>query len=353
MLTITGKVEYADWADRYRMKTFAPPEHIIFGARFPHIQRGSEGSRQYVFSTTNYNLFLNESDLDDNGTFTIGSLLKADKNCPYCLRWTSITLPECELMCKTCSLLTEKHAGTQTADEIRSSDWLKLKKAYLHETPRIYRCKLLSTLLNCTTTSAQRRFAEAYYQLAISWLGFSDDVISRFCDTHKTYGGVPRSFDRSHIGSWSKAIENEKVIRGILDSLEAPAMIPQVWIRWIHGTPGCVKLEEKEWGCVDFLFIYRNELHVVEIYPSLRHTGYSLDGNVATSEERLSSRLNLEENLRNRGYKLHRFSEWEILNANESELPDLVSEAVGISLSSFKPKMSPQQWPRNAHIDVS
>jgi hypothetical protein len=344
VISISGKAEFVDRADGYKMKTFDPPEHIIFGPGFPRIQNANEGSRQYAFSTTNYNLFLKQSDLDDNGTFTISSLLKTEKNCPYCLRWTSVTLPECELTCKTCSLLTRECDGTQARDDVMLSDWLNLKRAYIHEAPRIYRCKLLSTLLNCTTTSAQRRFAEAYYQLAISWVALSDATIARLRDERKIYGSFPNS--------WSEATENQKVVREILHSLEMPAMIPQVWICCVHETPERLELEEKEWGCVDFLFIYRNKQHVVEIYPSLRRTGRIFDGNIAAAKERLGSRLHLGQYLLNRGYELHRFSEREIFEANEWELPDLMSETLGISLCSIKPEMPSQGWPQNANVSM-
>jgi hypothetical protein len=53
---------------------------------------------------------------------------------------------------------------------------LEPERVHLNEAPKLYECELLSALLRCTTTPAERKFAEAYYHLAISWVDFPEDA---------------------------------------------------------------------------------------------------------------------------------------------------------------------------------
>jgi hypothetical protein len=309
------------------VKTLNVPNHIIFGPRSPRMQVAIEGARQYVFSMTNYNLYREESDLDDRGTFTIGSLFKADKNCPYCLRWTNITLPECELTCKRCSMLVE---NLPLMHNILPYGGLKPERVHLNEAPKLYECELLSALLRCTTTPAERKFAEAYYNLAIASVDFPEDDLFCFRNLRKAYGDFALSLEGR---------EPKEVIRAILNSLAAPALVPQVWFNCAYENGHPQESAMKVPKCVDFMFVLENRLHVVEIDSPSQCGKSELSGKWMADEETYSTRLEMERYLRSCGYEVHRLRGYEILNASESELIDLVTDALGMSLGHFKSKL--------------
>jgi len=321
------------------MRTSNLPNQIIFGSKLPQIETIIEGSKRFVFSKNNYNLYREESDLDAKGTFTIGSLFKVAKNCPYCLRWTSISLPECETACEPCSMLAEKYEELRAGDALVSDDSLALRRVLLRKDPDLYECELISTLLSCTTTPAQRKFAEGYYKLAISWMDFPEDALFCFRNLGKTFGDFLQSWYEEQPRLSPEAKELKKMIRAILDSLEAPALIPKVWFNYTytHGEPH--ENEVKVPHCVDFLFILENELHVVEIDSPSHYVRPDSSGKWVVDEETYTTNLKIERYLQNQGYKVHRLSSYEILNASESGLIELVIDALGMSPSHFKPKL--------------
>jgi hypothetical protein len=320
------------------MRTLNLPNQIIFGSKLPQIEVMIEGSRQFMFSKNNYNLYREESDLDAKGTFTIGSLFKAAKNYPYCLRWTNITLPECETACEPCSMLAEKYEELRTGDALILDDSLALRRVVLREDLYLYGCELISMLLACTTTPAQRKFAEGYYNLAISWMDFPEDALFCFRNLSKTFGDFLQSwYENNRLAPEAK--EPKQVIRAILDSLEAPALIPQVWFNYTYTRGQLQESGVKVPHCADFVFILENELHIVEIDSPSHYARLDSSGKWVVDEETYTTNLKIERYLHNQGYKVHRLSDYEILNASESELIELVIDALGMSPSHFRPKL--------------
>jgi very-short-patch-repair endonuclease len=91
--------------------------------------------------------------------------------------------------------------------------------------------------------------------------------------------------------------------------------------------------------CVDFIFIFENELHIVEIDSPSHYARPDHSGKWVADEETYATNLQVERYLYSQGYKVHRLSSREILNASESELIELVIDALGMSPSHFKPKL--------------
>jgi len=321
------------------MRKLNLPNQFIFGSKLPQIEMTTEGSRQYTFSKNNFNLFREDSDLDDKGTFTIGSLFKVAENCPYCLRWSNVTLPECETTCEPCSLLAEKYEELKAGHEKIPDGVLNLREVHLFKAPQLHKCKVLSVLLGCTNTTAERKFAEAYYHLAISGMDFPDHDLFCFRDLRKTYGDFLHSWHENLVRSSQKAREPREVIDAILNSLVTPALIPQVWFNYTHMHDQSHQNGVKVPHCVDFIFICENELHVVEIDSPSHYAIQDSAGKWLADEETYTSSLKTERCFHIQGYKVHRFSNYEILNASESELIDLMIDSLGMSPSHFKSKL--------------
>ena len=321
------------------MKTLNIPKHIIFGAKLPLIEMIIEGSRQYMFSMNNYNLYREDSDLNGRGTFTIGSLFKMARNCPYCLMNTSVILPECETTCEPCSLLAEKYEELYTASDRVPGGSSKLRKVRLHKVPHLYECEVLSALLGCTTTPAEKKFAEAYYNLAISWMDFPEDAMFCLRDLRETYENFLQSCYGNQPQLSPEAKEPREVVGAILDSIVAPALIPQVWFNCSSAEERQNENEMKAPKCVDFILIFENKLHVVEIDSLSRYLRLGSSAKWVVDEETFTDTLRVDRYLCSRGYVVHRFSEWEIINASESELIDFLSDVLGLMPRHFKPKL--------------
>ena len=321
------------------MNTRNIPKHIIFGAKPPRIEMTIEGSRQYMFSVNNYNLYREDSDLNGRGTFTIGRLFKIARNCPYCLINSSVILPECETTCEPCSLLAEKYEELCTASDRMLEGGSKLRKVRLHKVPHLYECEVLSALLGCTTTPAEKKFAEAYYNLAISWMDFPEDAMFCLRDLRETYENFLQSCYGNQPQLSPEAMEPREVVGIILDSIVAPALIPQVWFNCSLAPEQQSENKIKAPTCVDFVLIFENKLHVIEIDSLSRYLRLGSSGKWVVDEETYTDNLRVERYLCSRGYEVHRFSEREIINATESELIDLLSDVLGMMPRRFKPKL--------------
>ena len=321
------------------MKAWEMPNHMIFGAGLPRIEMTTEGTKDYTYSRNNYNLYREDCDVDEKGTFSIGCLFKAARNCPFCLRWTNVTVPVCEATCEPCSILAEKYEELRTRDGAIPGNGSRLRRIHLHKEPHLYECEVLSALLGCTTTPAERKFAEAYYRLAISGMDFPEDAVFCFGDLRKTYGDFLQSWHEDQPRLSPEAREPKEVIRAIIECLAAPALIPKVWFDCTYAPGEQAESRMKEPTCVDFLFIFENKVHVVEIDGPSHYARRDSSGRWMADEEAYTTNLKLERYLHIRGYEVHRLSDWEVLNATESELIDLLSDVLGMAPRHFKPRL--------------
>jgi hypothetical protein len=236
-------------------------------------------------------------------------------------------------------MLTKKCEELKASDTLVLDDALTLRKVLLHQAPHLYECELISTLLDCTTTPAERKFAEGYYNLAISWMDFPEDALFCFRNLSRTFGDFLQSQYENRPDISSEPKEPKEAIRAILDSLEAPALVPQVWFNCIYTRGQSLENGVKVPHCVDFIFIFENELHVVEIDSPSHYARPDHNGKLVVDEETYVTNLKVERYLNSRGHKVHRLSSCEILNASESELIELIIDALGLSPSHFKPKL--------------
>jgi hypothetical protein len=244
------------------------PYPIIMGPQQPELRLHG----QVHYSLTNRNLFVPESRIDQDGTYSISEFLierttygpldqpirlSKDQEIPTCRR---CRFEPCPMIVKDSSTRTVKREVDQSGGSyeplIVSSDidfW---------ETPRLDRCPAISCLMQSCQTDTERKFLLRYYELAFGgWVEpfegvfFWENMVqyrSGWLDEwHNRQAELPPRFrDPAHVSL------------SILRGLTAPVLLPQVWINYEFGA--------QTWGGplpgrVDFACFFRGQKHAIEI----------------------------------------------------------------------------------------
>jgi len=319
------------------------PNPIIFGSDFPKLRARVEAGNQYIYSLSNYNLYIRETDLTEDGTYPAGSLFNPMSTrfwggaTPDFVAQEKLALPSCQERLKPCPMIVESWDERQFKDDDSAEKKFTLTKVKLHEKPQLYQCKLLAALLNCSTTPAEKKFVEMYYTCVIAGTDSGRRFEPIFSKLDKKYGDFVQRWQTQQFKIEDIYRQPLYVSEAILTSLKGPALIPQVWLNYVYNpTQSPEEVDEKlEYMPmrVDFLFIWKNELHIVEIDDPSHYAKYdSRKRKYEVDEELYTKNLRAERTLRGHKFHLHRLSNWEVLNATESELIRLIPFALGIGL---------------------
>lgn len=324
---------------------------IVFGKEFPKLRLRFEYGSQFVYSTTNFNLYIDLRKLNDNGTYPIAALFDRDYSAseegsggePTFVRNEGLAPPHCEIdELKPCPMLLEDWAQRDYKDD-SGRPRFKLNSATLRDRPQLHSCKLISALIDCLDAPAERRFAEVYYAWLISGWNYDYNIDKHQINLRKGYGKITKQWHEQQLHLHAGPRSPAGLCRTILESLESPALIPQVWLNYTY--------EEKEVlggapSRVDFLFIRQNKLHVVEIDGPSHYATYDESTRKYTvDEQRYTDNLRVERALQKQGIEIHRFSNWEILNTTESELIRLIRDVLGV-----RPSRPIESYPSSAFI---
>ena len=334
------------------------PNPIVFGPKKPQLRLRLSGDTQYVYSISNYNLFTSEKDLSSDGTYQLRPLFAGGKSWFEYLDFP--VFPSCSNPCQDllCPMLMEKDQVT-----FGESGQAKLQPTVynltLRSRPEFEKCPVISALLECTTTPAELKFARAYYDWAIAGVEIQPNLTvlevtkSGFRWNHSElvtrYGKVVSEWQRRQLNLKTWNPPSLALHAAIANSLEAPALIPQVWLNWTYDPTLSPEDEEKDLGNmpkrVDFVFVDKGELHVVEIDDPSHYAQYDETKHRHEVDERqYTKNLRTERALRARGFHIHRFSNFEILNATEGDLYGLISDMLSIDLHTLG---NPPQIPRD------
>lgn len=336
------------------------PNPIIFGPQRPQIRIRLEDGKQYVYSNTNNNLYFAKSAMDRDGTLAIGALYKGHdykyeaNPCPWFIRSKRLTLPYCD---EPCRMLLQSSEELSLGVHTKSKSGPKLVKVNLREAPELYECHLLSELLRCATTPAEKKFAEMYYTWAICGtdnslptpeeLKLNSSIEWRYSSLKQQYKDFTDLWHAQQFHLYATCRNPQNVTSIIQESLTAPALIPQVWLNYTYDSSQPPTEETDELRNmpkrVDFLFIRQNKMHIIEIDDPSHYAIYDESKKrYEVSEEKYTNNLKTERVLREQGFEIHRLSNWEILNATESQLIGLISDALGIGIGLMYPPGSPR-----------
>jgi len=344
------------------MKNLNLASPVIFGSQRPQLRLIIDDGKQYIYSMTNRNLYLAESDLDDEGTLTMGTLFKTGRTSvdggiiPWFVHEKDLALPMCYCL-NPCPMLFESCDQLPLVDGNPTKRQVKLTRINLQTKPQLYKCPLMAALLNSVSTEAEKKFAEMYYSWAICGdtdAVFHEDALQdkisyTFTKLSTTYGDFVQSWQKQQLRLASAYKDHTSVANGISTSLKAPALIPQVWLNYTYDPtkpPEHESQESKDMPRrVDFLFIKKGVVHVVEIDDPSHYAKYDKnEQKYEVDEEAYTRNLRADRTLRQQGMVIHRLSNWEILNATESELLNLLRDALDM-FGSFKPSPQiPDSW---------
>jgi very-short-patch-repair endonuclease len=318
------------------------PYPIIFGTQRPQLRVMLEGGKQYLYSITNYNLYLDESCLDEKGNLTIKSLLSYERGCilnvtPEFAESQNLVLPCCYYCEPICPMFFESYEEMPLKQT--DGNELQLKRVQLHPKPQLYKCKVISPMLNCLTTPAEKKFAEVYYTWAICGHHWNMAKRQDVCNSlSQKYGEPVQSWQKRQLKSEDTlAASTHALIIQIIFSLTQLALIPQVWLNYTYD-PNRSQNQKRDYVMdipkrVDFLFIKENKIYIVEIDDPSHYATYNESKKrYDVDEDRYTANLRAERILRNQGFEMRRLSNSEVLNSSESELRDIIFDALGIFL---------------------
>lgn len=255
------------------------PVPIIYGPKKPRIalRLGIDGE-QHPRSSTNENLTLHQSDFSDGGTFTLERFLMHSRRCTA------------EHQADRCPFVAQRIPNPRRGMDYEADTLIVAKPTVDPDA-----CPGLCALRDmCGRSEAQKRFLWRY--ITANALGAPDEWT----------------------GDWGNVYEFAKGIRHLL--LQFAALIPEVWLNQFERVEDYVRNP----GRVDFVLLAEGSRCVIEIDGPSHYAEYRR-GEYQVSEQLYTKNLRIERALRRKGWEIHRFSNWEVMNATDGEFSEMIS----------------------------
>ena len=265
------------------------PSPIIFGPAFPNLRLIMKHGTQSVESRTNRNLFLGSYDFTDDGTYTMGRFLQQLG------------------ACKEAHTAADGWCPMLFGAEERYDDYFGNHTEHvLLAKPQIGACPGVGGLLELCQTESQRRFLKFW------------------CESQATYASE----------GWDEEAEtpSQHTRAGMQARLGFPALIPEVWLNYLGPDKSAddeIHLEENP-SRVDFVLFGRGRKAVVEIDGPSHYADFNESTRrYVVSEQRYTKNLRIERSLKDHGWEVHRFSDYEIKAVPEDRFWKLVRHLPG------------------------
>jgi very-short-patch-repair endonuclease len=295
------------------------PYPIIMGPRQPELRLHGE----IHYSLQHRNLFVPESRLDQEGTYSISAFLLERTNLrglwpldqPVSLSKDQ-EIPMChDCLFKPCPMIVKDFSTRMVKREVdqsgRSYEPLVVSSHIdFWKTPRVDLCPAISCLLELCQTNTEKKFLTRYYELAFGgWVeiheGIFDWAEMDYCragwldEWHFRQAELPPRYrDPAHVSL------------SILRGLAAPVLLPQVWINYEFGTQ---ESRDPLPSRVDFACFFRGQKHAIEIDGPSHYSHWDeVRRCYVGDEEQYTATLQRDRWLRRLGWQSHRFSNNEI-----------------------------------------
>jgi hypothetical protein len=273
------------------------PPTITFGSKTPNLRFRSKGGRLRVFCLNNENLHLTEEVLEPDGTYEAGLLLSH-----YCRK---LCVPSrktrdapCPAFVKSCTVGT----GTQNKG---------LATVEMRPTPAWEQCAGIKFLADLTDTAHERFFFLAY--LEDKWSDeyqWRDSLVN---DWNSEWHNVENG--------WAENSRRGKFEKMLWWTIRYPALIPQVWLNWLHAAPEEeLRALDENPSRVDFVAFWGGQRHVVEIDgPSHYATYDEVARSYAPDEKAYARNLKIERTLRRDDWHVTRIGRFEVQEAMDDD----------------------------------
>jgi hypothetical protein len=270
------------------------PPTLIYGSEMPDVRFRWRGKQQTYFCRRNRNLHLAASDLQ-GGTYEAGSML-ADLCREFCLPHRKHTHQPCPAF--TC--------GYKQGVENKG-----LATVQLHKITEFEKCAGVKALLDLTETQEERYFLLSYLEDkggdSTDW---RRELVS---DWNAGWSRVPEG--------WDKTSRRGKFDYLLWRTLRFPALIPQVWLNWLHSASDeDMKILEEYPSRVDFVAFWNYERHLIEIDGPSHYASYDETRHTYQVDERAYARnLKIARSLLRDEWKLTRIARIEVRDVMEND----------------------------------
>lgn len=274
------------------------PPTLIYGSDKPDIRLRSRGGVHQYFCRNNRNLHVTKADLDWNGTYPAGALL--EQMCrDHCLPVRADELQPCPAFVSNHRIGTE-NKGLATVVPRPSIRWKK--------------CLGVQKLLDMAETPEERFFFGSYLDSKSGddapW---RQQIVEVWNDQW------------SHVeNGWGPTSRRAKFDHMMWSTLRYPALIPQVWLNWLHAASDeDLKILDEYPSRVDFVAFWHGERHLIEIDGPSHYATFDETNRTYSVDERSYARnLKIARSLERDGWSLTRIARIEIKDVIDGGWPE-------------------------------
>jgi hypothetical protein len=262
------------------------PDPVVYGPSWPDLRLLLKEGRQILESRTNHNLRLATTDFTPDGTYTMGRFLKSH---PLCSEGRDSESPGCSAVVERWWHMED---GSITRIELRDEI-------------DVGECQFLTALRDFCPPSQQAFFDK--------YLGGS---YSDWCRTSFESHFTEYTQEHGPVSTWLAESMLDATVLGF------PALIPEVWLAAIGSdrTPDDEEYLSEHPQRVDFVMFAKGAKWVIEVDGPSHYASYDEGMRFYAANERIYTKnLRIERALRRQGWRLHRFSNLEVAEADQRE----------------------------------
>lgn len=275
------------------------PPTLIYGSAMPDVRFRSRGGQHVFFCKNNRNLHLTDEDLP-HGTYEAGSLLST-----CCREFCAPERTKAGTHMPCPAFIASHTVGTENKG---------LASVEKHPYPKWEECPGVQKLLDMTETPEERFFLLSYLDdKGGEESDWRDQLVEIWND----------SWYRVEEG-WGETSRRAKFDHMLWWTLRFPALIPQVWLNWLHSaSEEDIKILDEYPSRVDFVGFWNHERHLVEIDGPSHYATYDEKWHQYEVDERAYARnLKIARSLQRDGWKLTRIARVEIRDVQEGEFAE-------------------------------
>lgn len=265
------------------------PKTIFYGTKPLEIRLRSEGSEQTFFCLNNRTLHLTEKHFLRE-TYPAGSFL--GQLCREFCEPTRDPMMPCPAFVQSYKVGKDEYKGLASVE--------------LHPIPQFEACAGVEKLLGTIEMTDEEKFF---------WLQYHED---KYADESKWRDGLVEGWNAGWYElpeGWGPKSRRGKFDRAMWWTLRYPALIPQVWLNWLHmaSEQDQRRLDENP-SRVDFMAFVDGARHVIEIDGPSHYADW--DGSTYRVDEReYAKNLKIARSLQRQGWVLTRYGRIEVASA--------------------------------------